>query len=67
MGKKRLQLKIGNKRPLIKCPQCNSTDITYYMGAQFGKYQCKNCGYVGAIIVEEYEKTKRKKGRNKGK
>lgn len=54
MGKKRLRPKIKNKEHTsIRCPQCNSTDVTYYMGAQFGKYQCKGCGYVGVIIIEK--------------
>jgi predicted Zn-ribbon and HTH transcriptional regulator len=36
-----------------KCPQCKSKNIDLYMGGQFGKYQCKDCGYVGAIVIEE--------------
>lgn len=70
MGKKRLRLKgrlskIKNDRyASLRCPQCNSNDITYYMGAQFGKYQCKNCGYVGVIVIEENEASD-KKGRKR--
>ncbi|MFH1376152.1 MAG: hypothetical protein ABIH25_00795 [Candidatus Woesearchaeota archaeon] len=36
-----------------KCPICKSTNITLYMGGQFGKYQCKDCDYIGTIIIEE--------------
>ena len=36
-----------------KCPKCKSLNITLYMGGKFGKYQCKNCGYVGVIVLEE--------------
>ena len=36
-----------------KCPICKSSKITNYMGAQFGKYECKKCGYVGVLILEE--------------
>ena len=38
---------------VLVCPQCNSTDVTYYMGLKTGvQYQCKECGYVGAFIIE---------------
>lgn len=36
-----------------KCPRCRSGNITTYMGMQFGKYFCKKCGYVGALIFED--------------
>ncbi|MFC1648465.1 hypothetical protein ACFL1B_03315 [Nanoarchaeota archaeon] len=35
------------------CPQCTSNNITAYMGGQFGKWQCKDCNYIGALILEE--------------
>ena len=31
------------------------------MGAQFGKYECKDCGYVGVIIIEKDENKKSRK------
>ncbi len=36
-----------------KCPQCKSENIDLYMGGQFGKYQCNDCGYVGPVVLEE--------------
>ena len=53
MVKRRISKIKGKKNTSIRCPQCNSTDVTYYMGAQFGKYQCKLCNYIGVIIVEK--------------
>ncbi len=38
-----------------KCPICRSLEITHYMGAEFGKYQCKKCNYIGALILEDDE------------
>lgn len=36
------------------CPVCKGTDIFLYMGGQLGiLYKCKNCGYVGPIILEK--------------
>jgi len=47
---------------VLKCPKCKSTSITPYMGGQFGKYQCKKCGYVGVIAMEEdYNEEKKNK------
>lgn len=35
------------------CPVCKSTKINYYAGALTGQYHCDECGYIGAIILEE--------------
>ncbi len=35
------------------CPVCGSTDLYYEAGGYTGKiYHCKNCDYVGVVIVE---------------
>lgn len=39
--------------PAKKCPACGSTDVTLDTGGQTGKWRCKKCGYVGALVVEE--------------
>jgi predicted RNA-binding Zn-ribbon protein involved in translation (DUF1610 family) len=39
---------------ILVCPQCGSTSVTYYMGMKTGvQYQCKDCDYVGAFIIEK--------------
>ncbi|MFH1445679.1 MAG: hypothetical protein ABIF08_04355 [Nanoarchaeota archaeon] len=39
-----------------KCPNCNSKNITYWMGLQTGViYYCKKCEYRGPLIIEEEE------------
>ncbi len=41
-------------KKVLVCPVCNSTDIVYYIGGELGyQYRCKNCGYVGAFILEK--------------
>jgi predicted RNA-binding Zn-ribbon protein involved in translation (DUF1610 family) len=35
------------------CPECGSSEIILNAGGKTGKYECKNCGYVGVIIIEE--------------
>ncbi|QQG38817.1 MAG: hypothetical protein HYS32_04445 [Candidatus Woesearchaeota archaeon] len=43
------------KKPLkIKiCPSCKSTNITFFIGYETGSYKCKNCHYIGPIILEK--------------
>ena len=40
------------------CPNCESTNITLYMGGQFGTYECKDCNYIGAFVIEKDEEKK---------
>jgi len=37
------------------CPKCGSTDVFWAQGMpQFWSlWQCKNCGYYGALILED--------------
>ncbi len=36
-----------------KCPKCKSKNITLHMAGMSGKYKCKDCFYVGPLILEE--------------
>jgi len=37
-----------------RCPQCRSSDIMLdSTGGQSGKFECKKCGYLGVLILEE--------------
>lgn len=36
-----------------RCPVCHSDELELYMGAQFGKYRCKSCGYLGPLVLEQ--------------
>jgi transposase-like protein len=36
------------------CPRCGSKNIAPYMGFDTGmQYQCQDCGYMGALVVEK--------------
>lgn len=55
------------------CPVCGSSDIYYEVGGYTGAvYHCKECGYVGAFVIEANEemiekiKERYKRGREKG-
>ena len=44
------------EKTLEVCPVCGSSDLYYEAGGYIGKiYHCKNCDYVGALIVEAGE------------
>ncbi len=34
------------------CPKCKSADVTSYLPGFLNTYKCKNCGYVGTLIIE---------------
>ncbi len=36
-----------------KCPKCNSTNLILHAAAHTGQYQCKDCDYVGSLVLEE--------------
>lgn len=36
------------------CPNCKSDNIVLYMGGILGvQYECKNCGYIGPLVIEK--------------
>ena len=38
-----------------KCPKCGSVNLVLHVGGQIGMYRCKDCGYIGPLIIEEYD------------
>lgn len=38
-----------------KCPQCNSYNLFLNAAGTTGKYECKDCGYTGVLVIEEEE------------
>ncbi len=42
------------KNKTLKCPKCGSSNIMPEAGFVTGyKYNCKDCSYVGSLIIEE--------------
>ncbi|AEH61261.1 hypothetical protein Mzhil_1417 [Methanosalsum zhilinae DSM 4017] len=38
------------------CPVCGNSDLYYEAGGYMGMvYHCKNCGYIGSLVVEANE------------
>ena len=51
---------MSSKKPTEVCPVCGGSDLYYEAGGYTGKvYHCKNCGYIGALIVEADEEMAR--------
>lgn len=44
------------KRMVEVCPVCGSSELYYETGGYIGKvYHCKDCNYIGALVVEADE------------
>ena len=53
-GKEKKAEKPIGKQSVKRCPQCGSSDIIYENALVTGyKYHCKNCDYIGALVLEE--------------
>jgi len=35
------------------CPRCGSKDIEWVLPQDRQKWECRECGYIGAFIVED--------------
>ena len=35
------------------CPRCGSTNIEWTLPQTWSKWECKDCGYIGAFIIED--------------
>lgn len=34
------------------CPRCGSGNIDWILPQDWSKWECKDCGYIGALIIE---------------
>ncbi|MBM4248763.1 MAG: hypothetical protein FJ149_04900 [Euryarchaeota archaeon] len=57
------------KRPtVLRCPQCGSDEVVYEAGLITGyKYYCKDCMYMGPLIVSDSADDEVVRDRKKGK
>ena len=37
------------------CPICGSTNIDWFLPQDWSRWECKDCGYIGALIIEDGE------------
>ena len=48
------------------CPNCRKPELELYAGWTTGNYQCRKCGYLGPLVLEEvktYMKSSKKKAK----
>lgn len=50
---------LDRKSTIKICPKCKTSSMELYMGAIFGKYRCKKCGYIGNLVIEKDLKIKK--------
>ena len=36
-----------------KCPKYGSINLVLHIAGQSGMYRCKDCEYVGSLVIEE--------------
>ena len=41
------------ERKIKFCPECGSYNIEWELPQTWSKWKCKDCGYLGALIVED--------------
>lgn len=35
------------------CPRCGSKNIEWVLPQDWSKWECKDCGYIGAFVIED--------------
>ncbi|MEM2146060.1 MAG: hypothetical protein QW279_11915 [Candidatus Jordarchaeaceae archaeon] len=38
--------------PNPTCPKCGSPNIKWVLPQDWSKWTCKDCGYIGALVIE---------------
>jgi len=36
-----------------KCPKCGSKNLTFDNGGLIELYKCKDCDYIGVLVIED--------------
>jgi len=45
---------------MLRCPVCGSKRVFMDLGGYIGtRYRCKDCGYRGALVIEEEDEERR--------
>jgi len=39
----------------IYCPNCGSDNIFFVLPQTWSKYECRDCGYIGALVISDGE------------
>lgn len=41
------------KKKIKFCPKCGSSNIEWSLPQTWSRWQCKDCGYIGPLIIED--------------
>jgi len=39
----------------VYCPNCGSDNIFFVLPQTWSKYECRDCGYIGALVISDGE------------
>jgi transposase-like protein len=42
----------------VYCPNCGSDNIFFVLPQTWSKYECRDCGYIGALVISDGELAK---------
>ena len=42
-------------RKIKKCPKCGSRNVKWVLPQMWSLWECHDCGYQGALVIEECE------------
>ena len=45
--------KIWRNESMKYCPRCGSSNVEWVLPQDWSKWECKNCGYIGPVIIED--------------
>lgn len=40
-------------RTMKFCPRCGSSNIEWVLPQDWSKWECRDCGYIGSLIIED--------------
>ncbi len=40
-------------RKMLYCPKCGSPNVEWFLPQMWSKWVCKDCGYMGVLILED--------------
>ena len=40
---------------MLYCPRCGSSNVDWILPQIWSKWVCRDCGYIGALIIEDGE------------
>jgi transposase-like protein len=52
-------MKRTEEKPRKHCPICGSHRVEWFLPQDWSRWECKECGYRGALVIEDGEMSKK--------